>query len=88
MDIKHGKSIAAIAEPMVVDALQQQMPEIKVMELALKEEEQGMGHGIGMSKNNQQLVAAVEKAVSQLKADGTLAALEHKWFVGGCHDSE
>lgn len=88
LEIKHGKSIAAIVEPMVVDALQHQLPEIKVMNLPLKDDEQGLGHGIGMNKNNMKLVAVVEQVVDQLKADGSLTALENKWFTGGCHVAE
>lgn len=88
MDIKHGKSIAAVLEPMVVTALQQQMPEIKTMDLPLKEDEQDMGHGIGINKNNKKFIAAVEAAVKQLKAAGTIVALEQKWFNGDNHDSK
>ncbi len=81
MDIKHGKSIAAVIEPMVVVELQKQMPEIKVMELPLKEDEQSLGHGIGMNKNNKELIAVVEKTVAQLKQAGVIDELEQKWFT-------
>lgn len=87
-DIKYGKSIAAIVEPMVVEQLQHQMPELKVLHLQLTQDDQGMGHGIALNKNNKKLVLAVEHIVEQLKTDGTLDALEQTWFGGGCHGAE
>jgi len=82
MDIKHGKSIAAVLEPSVVTALQQQMPEIKVLDLPLKEDEQGFGNGIGINKSNKKLIEQVQSAIQQMKDDGTLATLEKQWFKG------
>jgi arginine transport system substrate-binding protein len=88
MDIKYGKSIAAILEPMVVTELQKQMPQIKTLDLPLKEDEQTMGHGIGINKENTALITTIEQVVAQLKADGSLNALEAQWFPKDHHDGK
>lgn len=90
LDIKHSKSIAAVVEPMVVAALQEQMPEIKTLELELKPDEQDMGHGIGINKNNKTLFTAISTIISQLKKDTILEKLEQAWFKnnGNAHDNK
>lgn len=37
--------------------------------------------GIGSNKNNPELLAAVNGALSRMKQDGTYARLAHKWGV-------
>jgi len=83
MDIKYGKSIATVLEPMVVEALQQENPHLKILNIPLKPAQQSFGHGIVINKNNISLIATVEKAIQELKNDGTIAALEAKWFTKG-----
>lgn len=85
LDIKHGKSIAAVVEPKVVAALQQQVPEIKTLDLPLKQHEQDMGHGVGINKNNKQLIESIKTIIDQLQQDGTIKSLEQQWFIGGNH---
>lgn len=88
LDIKHGKSRAAVIEPMVVTSLQQQFPEIKTLDLPLKEDEQDMGNGIVINKNNKELIKNVENIVQQLKKDGAIEKVAKKWFKEVSHDDQ
>ena len=88
LDIKYGKSIAAVLEPSVVAALQRQFPEIKTLDLPLKKDEQDMGNGIVINKNNKELIKKVESIVKQLKNNGTIQKLAQKWFNGESHDDQ
>lgn len=88
LDIKYGKSIVAVLEPSVVAALQQQFPEIKTLGLPLKKDEQDMGNGIVINKNNKELIEKVESIVKQFKNNGTIKKLAQKWFNGASHDDQ
>lgn len=87
VDLKYGKSIAMVVEPTVAQALQKENSELKSIAIPLKPEEQDFGSGIGIKKENKKFVAQVEKAIAAMKADGTLSAIEKKWF-GGNHDAQ
>jgi len=39
-------------------------------------------YGVAMAKNNPKLVKSVNKAIADIKVDGTYAKLAHKWFAG------
>ena len=78
MDIKYGKSIAAVLEPAVACVLQKKHPELKVFNVELSESNKG--HGVGICKENKTLTASIEEAVKELKADGKIKELEKKWF--------
>ena len=39
-------------------------------------------YGVAMDKHNPKLVKAVNKAIAEIKVDGTYAKLAHKWFAG------
>lgn len=83
MDIKYGKSIAAVLEPKVAYALQVQYPELKLLDIPLTVEQQDFGSGIGIQKNNSDLIDKISKIVSTLKENGTIERLEAKWFNYG-----
>ena len=87
MDIKYGKSIAAVLEPKVAYALQAQYPELKILDIPLVIEQQDFGSGIGICKTNIKLINKISAIVSTLKSNGTIGRLEEKWFkAGGSHD--
>lgn len=86
-DIKYGKSIATVLEPAVAKMIQKKLPQIKMFMIPLKPGQQGMGDGIGVHKSNIRLIVAITKAVAQLKAAGTLKALEQFWFEENAHVS-
>ena len=86
MDIKYGKSIAAVLEPKVAYVLQVQYPELKILDIPLTEEQQDFGSGIGIQKNNSELINKISRIVATLKKNGTIERLETKWFkYGGPH---
>ena len=83
MDIKYGKSIAACVDPAVAEALQHEIPELKMLNVPLAPEEQPLGQGICIAKSNKGLFAQVQAIIDQVKHDGTLIVLEKKWFKKG-----
>lgn len=83
MDIKYGKSIAACVDPEVAQALVQQTPALKILQVPLSPKDQPLGQGICIAKHNTQFIAHVQVVVEQLKHDGTLTVLENKWFKKG-----
>jgi arginine transport system substrate-binding protein len=80
MDIKFGKSTAYLADPDVAAYLQSRYPNIKTLIVPLSEDERPLGCGIGINKENVQLVSQVKKIVQNLKASGELKKLEQQWF--------
>lgn len=86
MDIKFGGSIAALIEPAVALSLQEKNPDIKTLNLILGQEQQTFGHGIGINKENHNLITKVETIITQLKTDKTLEKLETKWFKNNIKD--
>ncbi len=85
MDIKYGKSIAAVLEPKVAHALIASNPEFTTIDIPLTPEQQDLGNGIGINKTNTQLIEKIKNIVAQLKQNGTLPSLEYKWFQEGNH---
>jgi len=83
MDIKYGKSIAAVLEPKVAYALQAQYPELQILDIPLTAEQQGFGSGIGINKTNTDLIIKISRIVSTLKSNGTMSRMEAQWFKGG-----
>lgn len=82
MDVKYGKSIADIVEPDVADYLKRQHPEIQVIPVPLLNDVTISGFGIGVKKENLELIEQVRDIVQELKASGALRQLEDKWFKG------
>lgn len=82
MDLQHGKSQAAVFEPHIAKAMQERFSELKCVAIPLSEENWVLGNGIGIRKDNTQLIDEVTKAVQELKEEGTIQKLEQKWFQG------
>ena len=79
MEIRYGKSSAAMVDPSLVSKLMDRHPEIKVLYLSLKPEDYAMGNGICIDKGNEKLIKEVKKATSELIAEKRVAELEKKW---------
>lgn len=79
MDIKYGKSIAAMLEPKVATLLARTNPEIKIMRVPLPAEYQLYGMGIAIKQANKDLTLQVSTIIAQLKQDGVLKNLEQRW---------
>lgn len=80
MDLKHGKSVAALLEPHIASEVMPKHPELKRIDIALPKEEWVLGNGIGIRKDNTKLINEVQKAIQAMKQDGTLQKLETQWF--------
>lgn len=85
MDVKYGKSTANLVEPDVAEYLKGQHPEIEIINIPLPSEEQILGFGIGIKKENQELFDQVAAIIQELKGSGELKKLEDKWFKEGGH---
>jgi len=80
MEIKYGKSDAALVESKVGKEFSHQFPEIQTVILPLPSEMRSFGNGIGISKDHSDLKQRVEKAVQELKENSEITHLERKWF--------
>ena len=83
LELKYGKSLALLVEPLVVKCLIQKNPELKVLEVPLPQDLYVYGCGIAIKKNNSALRDCVASAIKQLKGNGTLQQLAQKWSLGG-----
>lgn len=79
MEIRFGKSKAAMADPSLIPELIRKYPEVKVLNLPLNPEDYSLGNGICINKANQELAERVKKAAEELIAEGKIAELERKW---------
>lgn len=80
MDLQHGKSKAAIFEPHIAQAMKIRFPELHFIELTLAKEDQVLGNGIGIKKDNFLMIEEIMQAVDVLKQNGIINELEKKWF--------
>lgn len=80
MDVKFGKSLANLVEPDVATYLQQQHPEIQTLTVPLPAEDEIQGFGIGINKNNLELITQIDQAIQEMKDSGELQMLQGKWF--------
>ncbi len=79
LDLRFGKSLAAILEPRVAARLQRQNAEIKKISVDLPQDFHVFGCGITLKKDAIDLIAMTELIVEQMYTDGTLKKLEQKW---------
>lgn len=79
MDLKYGKSFAAMIDPALIKQVTTQSPELKVLQIPLDADSMSYGNGICVKKGNTQLAEQVREIVAAMKADGTIGKLEKKW---------
>lgn len=79
MEIKYRKAQSALIDTSLIPRVKEQYPEIKVAYLPLPENQQSFGNGICMNKETKELNAQVQKAITDLTAEGKIAELEKKW---------
>lgn len=80
MDLKYGKSLAAVFDPDILPLFQQKNPELKVLDLELPLMYQSQGCGIAVNKNNTDLARQITTVIDVMTKKGVLASLEEKWF--------
>jgi len=83
LDIKYGKSYAALVESALMKNLTDKNPELKALAVPLNEQWRSYGNGICIKKGNAILLKQVKSAIDGMKADGTLRRLEDKWQLSG-----
>lgn len=76
-DLKIGRVDAVVIDEVVLKYYMAKEPSVyKLLPEALAPEE----YGIGVKKGNDKLLAELQKALDDLNADGTAAAISTKWF--------
>lgn len=80
MDVKHGKSAAALLEPHIANEVVKKHPQLKRVDFALSQDAWVLGNGIGLKKENAKLISEIQSALEHLKKEGVIASLEAKWF--------
>jgi len=79
LDLRFGKSLAAVLEPRVAARLMRQNPEIKKIAVSLPENVQVFGCGIAIKKDNIRLTDDIVQSINGMNRDGTLKKLETQW---------
>ncbi len=79
LNIQYGKSDAAFLDPDIAKKFRAKYPEIQLVDVPLKENEETLGIGMAIKKDNEQLINEITLAIDELKKDGSLKALELKW---------
>lgn len=79
LDLRYGKSTAAILEPFLAQRIKRKNPEAQILEMPLPLEFQQFGFGIAIKKNNTILEQITTTIIKEMRQDGTLTALEKKW---------
>ena len=80
MDVRYGKSTAALLETDVALALQHSHKDIDVVTFSI--EEPLGGTAVGISKNNKKLVTQVKQIIENFKKTDLLDILVKTWFFG------
>lgn len=80
MAIKHKECLAALVESDLARYLKHEYPKIRILTCELEENEWVTGKGIGISRSNHLLRAALEQVIAELKTTMALPTLEYKWF--------
>lgn len=86
IDVRYGRSTAAIVEPLIAQRLLKQMPELKALIIPISQEFQVYGMGIALRKNNP-LKPQIQKVLAQLKSNNTITNYAQRWeLTGGAND--
>lgn len=80
MDVKYGKSRAALVENEIAEYLKDKHSEIQVLKIPVPKEHAILGFGIGIKKENKALFEQVSSIIQELKNSGELQKLENHWF--------
>ncbi|MEN9343756.1 MAG: putative transporter arginine-binding protein ArtJ [Chlamydiota bacterium] len=81
MEIKFGKSLAIAIDHTLLHFVKEQNPDVQVLHCQLPLEQQSLGNGICLNKEDLELIAEVKKSVDELTAAGVIHDLEKKWKI-------
>lgn len=79
LDLRFGKSTAAILEPRIARRFAVQNSQLKMIDVLLPKECIVYGSGIAIKKENTAMIDGVTNSIASMKADGFLTALEVRW---------
>lgn len=79
MEIKYGKCLTTCIDNTLINRVQSQYPELKVLWLPLPENQQSLGNGVCLNKEDESLAKAVDKIIADLRNEGKIDELEKKW---------
>ena len=80
LEVKHKKSIAFCIDMPVFKKLKNQIPELQALFVSIPEKHKSLGDGIGMRKDNIELIKEIEAIIREFKQNGILKDLKEKWF--------
>jgi ABC-type amino acid transport substrate-binding protein len=83
LDIRYGKSTAALAEPSVARRLFKKDLALRYITVSLPKQLCIYGNGIAIKKENISLTKTIKDAIQKLRASGELDTLEKKWNLKG-----
>lgn len=79
-NLKKGKTTAVLLEPEEAHYMENNYPNLKLLNVPLPQEYWSDEMGIAIKKGNDKLAKEVSQVISELRQDGTLPALEKAWF--------
>ncbi|MBS0624294.1 MAG: transporter substrate-binding domain-containing protein [Verrucomicrobia bacterium] len=79
LELKYGKCFTTTVDASILPRLTTLYPEINVLKVPLPKDEQILGHGICVNKDNKELIEQIQTAVDAMIANGDIANLEQKW---------
>ncbi|HEV2917109.1 MAG TPA: transporter substrate-binding domain-containing protein [Candidatus Babeliales bacterium] len=81
MDVRQGKSIAALIDPDLGTRIQQENPDMSFVQIPVPQEYQSKGNGIAIHSDNHILAQRVTEVVSCMKKDGFIEQSEQTWNI-------
>ncbi len=81
LELKNGRATATLLDEKMFKSLQQKEPNLKAKMVPLRPEEVILGCGIGIKKENADLIAKITAIIDDLKKTGLLKKLEQRWIA-------
>ncbi|BAE81518.1 ABC transporter of amino acids [Chlamydia felis Fe/C-56] len=79
MEVRGKKSPIAVLEPDVARVVLKEFSDLHTTKVDLPEDWWVLGCGLGIAKDRPEHINEVQKALEELRADGTIHKLEQKW---------
>lgn len=80
LNLKYGKAIACLLEPTIFSDFKTKHSNLKSISIPLSEEDQIMGNGVGIGKDNKKLITKIDAIIKKLKSNGFITKCENKWL--------
>lgn len=81
LNLKYGKALACLLEPSIFADFKTKYPNLKAINIPLDEKNQIFGNGIGIKKDNKQLISKIEAIIKELKDNGFIAQCQNRWIA-------